>query len=101
MLFRSTKFIGKNFVFDNRLGERITDDIIAQCHQCGEAADTHNNCANTACHLLFIQCDACKTKYDACCSPECQTIIHLPLEAQQALRKGVNKGRQVYRKGRK
>jgi UPF0176 protein len=29
------KFIGKNFVFDERLGERITEDIIAACHQCG------------------------------------------------------------------
>ena len=30
-----SKFIGKNFVFDHRLGERITDDIVSQCHQCG------------------------------------------------------------------
>src|SRR5690606_26627011 len=27
-----SKFIGKNFVFDHRLGERITDDIVSQCH---------------------------------------------------------------------
>ena len=53
-----SKFIGKNFVFDDRLGERITDDVIARCHQCGKPADTHTNCKNDACHLLFIQCDA-------------------------------------------
>ena len=50
------KFIGKNFVFDERLHERITDDVIAECHQCGEPFDDHINCKNKACNLLFIQC---------------------------------------------
>ncbi len=72
------KFHGKNFVFDQRLGERITDEIIAHCHQCGRPADTHVNCVNDACHLLFIQCDECKEKYERCCSKECQDFIHLP-----------------------
>jgi UPF0176 protein len=95
-----TKFIGKNFVFDDRLGERITDDIVAHCHQCGKAADTHTNCVNMACHLLFIQCADCAVKYDNCCSETCQTVFHLPMEEQQALRKGVKLGRQVFKKGR-
>jgi len=51
------KFKGKNFVFDERLGERIGNEIISKCHQCGAACDTHTNCANDDCHLLFIQCD--------------------------------------------
>src|SRR5699024_1198300 len=38
------EFRGKNFVFDNRLGERISDEIIAKCHQCGKPCDTHTNC---------------------------------------------------------
>jgi UPF0176 protein len=95
------KFRGKNFVFDERLGERITDDVIARCHQCGAAADTHVNCVNESCHLLFIQCDACKAEYEACCSRECQDFIHLPEEAQRELRKGVDKGRNVFHKSRK
>ncbi|GAA4329423.1 rhodanese-related sulfurtransferase [Flaviaesturariibacter amylovorans] len=94
------KFHGKNFVFDSRLGERITDEIIAKCHQCGEPADTHVNCVNESCHLLFIQCDACKTKYEHCCSRECQDFIHLPIEVQKEKRKGVEKGRNVFSKGR-
>ena len=53
------KFIGKNFVFDERLGERISEDVIAKCHQCGKTCDSHVNCANDACHILFIQCDEC------------------------------------------
>lgn len=94
------KFIGKNFVFDERLGERISDDIVAVCHQCGNPCDDHTNCQNDGCHLLFIQCKACAEKYHGCCSDECAHIIQLPVEEQKALRQGINKGRQVYRKGR-
>jgi UPF0176 protein len=94
------KFKGKNFVFDDRLGERISDEIIAHCHQCGQPADTHVNCANEGCHLLFIQCDACKEKYEGCCSAECQQIIHLPEEEQVQLRKGVVKDQQIFNKSK-
>jgi len=87
----SSKFIGKNFVFDERVGERITDDIIAQCHQCGEMCDTHVNCANDDCHLLFIQCPSCAEKMKGCCTPECMRIVELPLEEQIKLRKGRKK----------
>ncbi len=94
------KFIGKNFVFDERLGERISDDIIAVCHQCGKPCDDHTNCKNDGCHLLFIQCKECSEKYNNCCSEECKKIIALPTEAQKEIRKGINKGRQVFKKGR-
>ncbi len=67
-----SKFIGKNFVFDERLGERITNDIIAQCHQCGAPCDTHVNCSNLECNLLFIQCKSCEEKMQGCCSAECR-----------------------------
>jgi UPF0176 protein len=95
------RFIGKNFVFDERLGERITEDIIAHCHQCGAPCDDHTNCKNDGCHLLFIQCKACAEKYKGCCSSECSDIMELPLEKQREIRQGINKGRQVFRKGRK
>ncbi len=94
------KFHGKNFVFDQRLGERITDEIIANCHQCGKPADTHVNCVNDACHLLFIQCEECKAAYEGCCSTECQQVIHLPEEEQKKIRAGVDKGRNVFHKSR-
>ncbi len=95
------KFKGKNFVFDNRLGERITDEIIATCHQCGKPADTHVNCANEGCHLLFIQCENCKQKFEGCCSKDCLDFIHLPIEQQIKLRKGVDKGRNIFNKSKK
>ncbi len=94
------RFIGKNFVFDERLGERVTDDIIAVCHQCGKPCDDHTNCKNDGCHLLFIQCIDCGEKYKGCCSEACMETLALPPEKQKELRKGINKGRQVFRKGR-
>ncbi len=80
------KFIGKNFVFDDRLGERITEDIIAKCHQCGQPSDTHTNCANDACHILFIQCDDCSKKHSGCCSEKCLDFNNLPDEEKNQLK---------------
>jgi len=96
----NSKFIGKNFVFDERLGERITADVIAKCHQCGKPADTHVNCANNGCHLLFIQCDKCKEKYKGCCSEECRETIHLSAEEQKKKRAGIDKGRNIFNKSK-
>lgn len=95
-----SKFLGKNFVFDHRLGERITDDILSQCHQCGKPCDNHTNCANDGCHLLFIQCDECKASMENCCSTECLETTHLPLAEQVKLRSGKQVGNKVFRKGK-
>ena len=94
------KFIGKNFVFDHRRAEKITDDVIANCHQCGSPCDVHVNCANEACHLLFIQCKECSEKMETTCSIECQEIIHLPYEEQKKLRKGTHASNKIFKKGR-
>ena len=94
------KFIGKNFVFDHRRGERISTDVIAQCHQCGKACDTHVNCANEACHLLFIQCEECAVKMTGCCSDECKEINALPFVEQKRLRKGKTVSNKIFKKGR-
>ena len=96
------KFVGKNFVFDERLGERISDEIISTCHQCGEPCDTHTNCKNDDCHLLFIQCRSCAEKMDGCCTEDCQKIYNLPIEEQRKLRKGKvkKKAHAVYKKSR-
>lgn len=86
-----SKFVGKNFVFDARMGERVTDDVLGVCHQCGDPADHHLDCGNNACHILFIQCDSCNKKYDGCCSPECQAFASLPIKDQRVLRKDPEK----------
>jgi len=94
------KFIGKNFVFDDRLGERVSHDVIAHCHQCGKPADNHTNCKNEACHLLFIQCEECAEKYSGCCSTACLEVYQLPQEEQKKLRKGRTNGIMVFNKSR-
>ena len=94
------KFLGKNFVFDHRRGERISDDVISNCHQCGKPCDTHVNCANEACHLLFIQCEECAAKMNGCCSEECKEIAALPYEEQKARRKGKGNSNKIFKKGR-
>ena len=94
------KFKGQNFVFDERRAERISEDVVSNCHQCGDPFDSHVNCANEACHLLFIQCPKCQEKMDTCCSTECQDIIKLPYETQKELRKGTHNNGKNFKKGR-
>ncbi len=94
------KFQGKNFVFDHRKGERISDDVISSCHQCGEACDEHVNCANEACHLLFLQCRSCQEKMNMCCSNECKETEALPYEEQKELRRGKSLSNKIFKKGR-
>ncbi len=95
-----SKFSGKNFVFDNRLGERITEEVIAKCHQCGKPCDTHTNCKNNGCHLLFIQCKGCAAEYDGCCSTACKDTILMPVERQKEIRKGVINGQNIFNKSK-
>ena len=96
----TNKFKGKNFVFDDRLGERVGSEIISKCHQCGQACDDHTNFFNNGCHLLFIQCKACADKFTGCCSYECQEVYQLPEEQQKELRKGVKTGIKIFNKSK-
>ena len=93
-------FLGKNFVFDERRGERISDDIVSNCHQCGNPCDSHTNCINESCHLLFIQCKDCREKMNSCCSNECMEIIKLSYDEQKSLRKGKHNSNKIFKKGR-
>jgi len=81
------KFHGKNFVFDARMGERITDEIIGRCYLCGRPSDRQVNCSNDACHMLIIQCEDCAREYEGCCSRDCQEVIHLPADQQKLIRR--------------
>ncbi|MEK9756412.1 MAG: rhodanese-related sulfurtransferase [Bacteroidota bacterium] len=96
----TNNFIGKNFVFDERRGERVSKEIVANCHQCGTPCDDHVNCANESCHLLFIQCHNCKVDMNNCCSNECMQIIELPVKEQKRLRKGKHNSNKIFKKGR-
>ena len=87
---QKSKFVGKNFVFDHRLGERITKDVISKCHQCNLMSDQHTNCINQACHILFIQCERCFKEYKGCCSIKCADFIELPKDEQKSIFKKGN-----------
>ena len=90
------KFVGKNFVFDERRAERISNDIISDCHQCGAPCDLHTNCQNVNCNLLFLQCDNCKEKYENCCSVDCVEMAKMPEKKKKLLRKGVENKKIYY-----
>ncbi len=94
-----SRFKGVNFVFDNRLGERITDDVLGVCYQCEGACDSYVNCRNEQCNLLFIQCASCQEKFSGCCSVECAGVASLPEAERVVLRKGrkVPKNTNVFR----
>lgn len=94
------KFKGKNFVFDERMGERISEEVIAHCHQCGNPSDHHTNCANDACHILFIQCENCAKKYNHCCSQKCSEFHALPTEEQDRLKPRMEFNGTKFGKGR-
>jgi UPF0176 protein len=83
-----SKFKGKNFVFDERLAERLTDDILSVCDLCETKSDRQLNCSNETCHILFIQCEDCGEKLNNCCTQECKTFFELPIEERRRLRKG-------------
>ena len=82
----TSKYLGKNFVFDERLGERITEHVVAHCHQCGQPSDRQLDCANEACHMLFVQCEACAEQYANCCSTQCKEFTELPEGEQRRLK---------------
>ncbi len=79
-----SKFRGKNFVFDERMGESVNGQVLAKCHQCGTPFDTHSNCANDSCHLLFLQCPDCANEYHKCCSNECKQELQHPQKKEKA-----------------
>jgi len=83
-----SKYKGQNFVFDGRLAERITEDVVSTCMQCGASNDSITNCQMATCNLLLVQCKACATKYANCCSPRCREIHLLPEDVQREWRKG-------------
>ena len=86
------KFRGKNFVFDERLGERISDEIISSCHLCKKnKSDTHYHCKNQICHTLFLGCDDCIEKKGGYCSFGCQQVDKLPAKLKKRLARYYNR----------
>ncbi|KAI1319633.1 hypothetical protein EDD11_003626 [Mortierella claussenii] len=79
---------GKNFTFDKRLGEPITEDVLATCHTCGAPCDSYCNCSNMACNLLMISCPSCLEKHQGTCgSGSCVDMVRELNEKQKQIQK--------------
>ncbi len=82
---------GKNFVFDQRKGERVTNDVLTNCFTCGKPCDDHTNCSNPVCDKLFVQCSDCQDAFHNSCSEDCKSISILPQDQKTAISKEFSK----------
>jgi UPF0176 protein len=84
----SDHWLGKLFVFDDRLTVPISEestDVIGKCHHCGQPNESYYNCANMNCNHLFLCCPDCLKQQIGCCSSNCQTSARLrPYHEQDA-----------------
>ncbi|CUI17603.1 conserved hypothetical protein [Candidatus Protochlamydia naegleriophila] len=71
----SDHWLGKLFVFDDRLTVPISDQptpVIGQCHHCQTAIESYYNCANMDCNHLYLCCQTCLKEFAGCCCTACQ-----------------------------
>lgn len=68
-------FRGKNYVFDNRIANKVNDDILGTCGICTIPYDNYVNCLNALCNKHFICCSSCKELLNNCCSVLCKTSV--------------------------
>lgn len=70
----SKHWLGKLFVFDDRMAIPINDEetpIIGKCHHCHAPIENYYNCANMDCNELFLCCGECLQKFSGCCHSGC------------------------------
>jgi len=65
-------FKGVNYVFDSRMGRRITDDQLGTCFTCGSKTHLVSNCKNENCHRRMVQCENCADVLLGTCSEGCK-----------------------------
>jgi UPF0176 protein len=84
----SDHWLGKLFVFDDRLTVPISEEptpVIGKCHHCQTSNEKYYNCANMDCNHLFLCCLNCLKQFIGCCSSTCQTAPRLrPYHQQDA-----------------
>ena len=78
-------FRGKNYVFDGRIGVRVTDDVLTTCDLCNTPCDVYTNCINAICNKHMIACESCRNAYGNTCSNECYNAITHNTEQQRSV----------------
>lgn len=68
-------FRGKNYVFDNRVAVKVTDDVLGNCDICNISCDVYTNCLNATCNKHFIGCKNCIEKFGNTCGEACFILI--------------------------
>ncbi|MBS0655808.1 MAG: rhodanese-related sulfurtransferase [Verrucomicrobia bacterium] len=71
---KSAHWLGKLFVFDDRLSIPISEEkapVIGKCYHCGVEAEKYYNCANMDCNTLFLCCASCLETHKGCCKDTC------------------------------
>lgn len=69
-------FKGKNYVFDGRVGVKITDDILGICYICNRPWDEYTNCLRAECNRHYIGCPECVEKLQNSCSENCLELVN-------------------------
>lgn len=72
----SDHWLGKLFVFDDRLTVPISEEqteVIGKCYHCQTPNESYYNCANMDCNRLFLCCPDCLKTFAGCCHADCQT----------------------------
>jgi UPF0176 protein len=64
-------FVGKCFVFDNRMSvnfEKTRQTVLTSCEHCKAKSDRYLDCQDDICHRLFICCISCEKNKNGLCS---------------------------------
>lgn len=72
---KESLFKGTNYVFDGRVGRRITEDALGECVTCGVKTHLVDNCRNPSCHRRMVQCAKCRTEWLGTCSEACRQRV--------------------------
>lgn len=79
-MLEESAFKGVNHVFDGRMGEVITEDLLTRCTNCGQPCNLQTDCANSSCprpfdQRMFVQCVDCAATMNGACSESCRQVV--------------------------
>lgn len=77
---QQSMFKGVNHVFDGRMGEVITPDLLDRCRNCSAPCNVQTDCANLHCarpfdKRIFVQCAECTTRMLGACCDACRALV--------------------------